>query len=647
MVGASKREQSLGTVASAVTVISADSLRRYGYRTVAEAIRSVAGVYVVDDRMVERVGIRGIQLLGDANTRVLILIDGTPFNEPWSQFVDSSTALPVSLDDVARIEVIRGPVSSIYGTNAFVGIINVVTIEADKAPRGHGRTTMDTDGTFGANAAFNTGNINRQVRGAVSYQYRIGESVEYDAWQEGGLMAGTDADGASALTGSVAVNFDALFFQARAYQRERELPGAPYESTIGSDDNTDKHRHVVAEVGYAYDVTDKVSLAARLYGNSYTYVSHLDLMGGAYLSEATSFWYGGEIRALADLLPKKNLLSIITGASVEQSSTRSTASTRPDPIETDFNIAGVYLEATTEPARWFALTAGARFDRNSEFTNEVSPRAAAFLRRGEDFGLKLLYAEGFRNPSIFEAYYDDDIRFLPELDGDGTSVLRPENVRAIEFVAYGRLATGVKARLSGWNWVIDDAIISQSVNDPMVFESRIQFQNASRGVFSRGVELETSYRDVAGRAAYGNVSYTKTVANCLDPTNILANPTLDSDKSNCDLLANAPQILAKLGVSSQLLLDEFHVSTELSFLSTRLPSNLDEDEKIDAYVGWNLVWYAPDIRGFDVTIGARNLLGQQDEPAQSVYNREADNVDVLRVPGPGREIFARVGYRFE
>ncbi|MCI0632527.1 MAG: TonB-dependent receptor, partial [Actinobacteria bacterium] len=218
---------------------------------------------------------------------------------------------------------------------------------------------------------------------------------------------------------------------------------------------------------------------------------------------------------------------------------------------------------------------------------------------------------------------------------------------AIEFVAYGRLATGVKARLSGWNWVISDAITSNSVNDPDTFESRIQFRNESGGVFSRGVELETSYRDVAGRAAYANVSYIKTAANCLDSTSILANPTLDADKSNCDLLANAPEILAKLGVSSQLLLDSFHVSTEVSYLSSRLPASLDQDETIDPYLGWNLVWYAPDIRGFDVTIGARNLLGRQDEPAQSVYNREADGVDVLRVPGPGREIFARVGYRFE
>jgi len=62
--------------------------------------------------------------------------------------------------------------------------------------------------------------------------------------------------------------------------------------------------------------------------------------------------------------------------------------------------------------------------------------------------------------------------------------------------------------------------------------------------------------------------------------------------------------------------------------------------------GWTLVAYAPDLHGFDVTLGLRNLLGRQDEPAEEVYNRSQEGVDVLRVPGPGRELFARVGHRF-
>jgi len=288
VVGAAKREQSLGTVASAVTVLTSDHLRRYGYRSLAEALRGAAGVFVVDDRQIERIGVRGVQLLGDANTRVLILIDGTPLNEPWAQFVDGSTALPVSLDDVARIEIIRGPVSSIYGTNAFFGIINIVTLEADKSPRAYGRTTLDSYGTFGGNAAFNTGDINRQVRGSVSFKQRMGESLTYTD-----LPMATDqtsADGGQALFGSLAVNFDRLFFQARAYERTRELPGAPYDSAIGSDQNTNQDRHFLAELGYTRDVTDKVTIGARIYGNKYTYANNLVRAAGPFDTEADAPW---------------------------------------------------------------------------------------------------------------------------------------------------------------------------------------------------------------------------------------------------------------------------------------------------------------------------------------------------------------------
>ena len=67
-----------------------------------------------------------------------------------------------------------------------------------------------------------------------------------------------------------------------------------------------------------------------------------------------------------------------------------------------------------------------------------------------------------------------------------------------------------------------------------------------------------------------------------------------------------------------------------------------------AYVGWDATLYAPDIKGFDITVGARNLLGRERVPAQSDYDRGAgaSTVEVLEVPGPGREVFARVGYRF-
>src|SRR5688500_9423013 len=90
VVGAAKREQSLGNVASAVTVVSGDRLRRFGYRTVGEAISAVAGVYVADNRISYSVGIRGMQIPGDFNTRILVLVDGASVNEGWGAFAGLS-----------------------------------------------------------------------------------------------------------------------------------------------------------------------------------------------------------------------------------------------------------------------------------------------------------------------------------------------------------------------------------------------------------------------------------------------------------------------------------------------------------------------------------------------------------------------------
>lgn len=644
VVGASKREQSAGTVASAVTVLTSDQLRRYGYRTLAEALRGVGGLYIVDDRMVERIGVRGVQVLGDANTRVLILIDSTPLNEPWSQFVDGSTALPVSLDDVARIEIIRGPVSSIYGTNAFLGVINIVTLEADKAPRGYGRVSADTFGELGGNAAFNAGTINRQLRGSIGFAKRFGESIDYPD------LGPTDADGAHHVFGSLSATFNQFFFQARAYERERELPGAPYNAEFGNANNANRDRGLLAELGYTNELSKRLTFAARAYVNRYTFHSALALTGADFETDASSLWYGGEVRVLADVLKKPNLLTTTAGLAVELTNTSSTASTKPDAIDTNFNIAGVYVDAASAPNKWFGASVGARFDRNSEFESKLSPRAALFLHQEEDYGLKLLYAEGFRNPSIYEAYYDDDARFAPSLDDDDQTELSPETIRSFEVVLYGKKTIGsasVKVNVSLWEWRMKDLIRRETFNDPDEAGNpvRIHFINLG-ALVSRGAEVDATYRDVAGRVGYLNVTAAFTGRNCIDDGGDgFGNLLLDQEQGNCDPRINSPTMVAKAGASSQLIADLLHVSGEVSYISSR-GTQFAPDETVPAYVGLNVATYLPDVKGFDLTVGARNLIGREHVPAQSEYNRDAPSVDVLEVPGPGREIFARVGRRF-
>jgi len=378
-----------------------------------------------------------------------------------------------------------------------------------------------------------------------------------------------------------------------------------------------------------------------------------------FSTRATSTWYGAELRALADLVRRDNLglLSLTAGANVEFTQTESTASSAMTKLDKDFNIAGVYAEATSELTSWLAVTAGGRFDRNSLFESKASPRAALFLRKGEDYGVKFLYAQGFRNPSIFEAYYADGARFQPALV-DGKSSLHPETITAYEVVAYGKPLPGVKLRVSLWDWIMPQLLKRDVQNvPPPVDDTRFLYENGGT-LESRGAEVESSYRDAAGRYAYANVSLSFTGRNCLGDTG-LGNFTLDRSVTagNCDTRQNAPVFIGKAGLSSQLLAKLFYLSGELRYISergTQDTAGTQNNNTVAAYTGLDLVAYAPDVHGVDVTLGARNLVGREQLPAQSDYNRALYNagtntltqVPVYETPGPGRTVFVRVGYRF-
>ncbi len=115
---------------ASVTLVSADDIARFGYRTLADALRGVRGLYVSDDRNYSYLGVRGFMRPGDYNSRILLLVDGHRMNDNlYDGAYFGRDGLP-SIDIVERIEFVRGPSSSIYGSSAFFGIVNVVTKQA-------------------------------------------------------------------------------------------------------------------------------------------------------------------------------------------------------------------------------------------------------------------------------------------------------------------------------------------------------------------------------------------------------------------------------------------------------------------------------------------------------------------------------------
>jgi iron complex outermembrane receptor protein len=637
VVGAAKREQSLGNVASAVTVVSGDRLRRFGYRTIGEAVAAVAGVYLVDNRLSYSVGVRGLQVPGDFNTRILVLVDGASVNEAWGAFAGLGFDAIVGLDEVARLEVIRGPVSSVYGTNAFFGIINIVTRGAADSPRAWGRTSVNSiNGSISA-AGFAVGSVHRQVRGSVSVMNRFGED-RLELPDGGDTHLG--GDGSRSYTAGIVGAYGGTFGQIRTSQYNRESPFAPYDVLPSDKPYNQIDRHLLVEGGHTRALSKRLTLGARAYTNLYKFSDKSPpfepAIGFPLETTGTAQTIGGEARGRYEIvLPDK--LGLTVGGELSNNRTRSTAfeTPTPDVLIADtpqrFNLGGVYSELDGQLTPWLGFVGGVRVDIHSELEDRVSPRAALFASKPERYGVKLLYAQGFRNPSGFEAFFEDGSDFVADPDN-----LKAEVIRSYEVVGWAKPVPGLSTRLSAFYWDASNIIeASASPIDPDLQ----QFQNVTRYV-SRGLEAEFSYRNSRGWYAFGGAALSQVGT---------------EDAMTGDLVfgtvTNAPLVTAGTGISTPKLGGRTHLSVEGILLGerpTRPDVNGNASPRAPAWVGLNLTAYTPNLRGFDVTAGVRNLIGRRDQmPAPPDYDRSMpDSVVVPRVPGEGREIYVKVGYSY-
>ena len=658
VVGAAKRQQSLGSVASAVTVISGDRIRRFGYRTVGEALAAVAGAYLVDNRLSYSIGIRGLNLPGDYNTRILVLVDGASVNEGWASFAGIGFDSFVSIDDIERIELIRGPVSSVYGANAFFGIINIVTRNAAEQARAWGRVGVSSINGVVSRAGFALGDLHRQLRGTFQTMQRFGETTSVD-----GVGNDLRGDGSSQYALGLVGTYKGSFGQIRAYRFHRDSPFAPYNGDPTVDTPYRAYdNQLLVELGHTHELSKDLTITARGYANIYRYTDHIVQIGmPAFDDIGDGQAYGVELRGRYAILPHDRL-GLTAGTEASYYKTDSTSYTEGDmacasPANPDgaacvpksFNIEGVYGELDSQPTSWLGATAGLRFDNNSVIDQRLSPRLALFLSKRERYGLKLLYAQGFRNPSAYEAFFYDNVSFA------APDHLRAETIASYEAVAWAKPVPGLSTRLSAFYWDARD-VAEQVPVTLMNGMALLQFQNVGRFV-SQGLEAEASYRDAHGWYGFAGASFQD--VGCAAPTA----PDLATSAATCGAgvapgsrvvfgkVPNAPAVTASGGISSPTLFGLAHVSTELTFIGRRATRpDVDsgtENAASPAWLGWNWAIYAPNIHGFDLTLGVRNLLGTRDlVPAPGDYDRlDADGTTttITQVPGEGREIYVKVG----
>ncbi|HEY1549547.1 MAG TPA: TonB-dependent receptor [Kofleriaceae bacterium] len=639
VVGAAKREQSLGNVASAVTVVSADRIKRFGYRTVGEAIAGVAGVYLVDNRLSYSVGIRGLNILGDYNTRILVLVDGATINEAWASFAGLGFDSFISIDEISRIEVIRGPVSSVYGANAFFGIINIVTRGAADAPKAWAHTSINSINGSVTSAGFAAGDVRESVRGTVQFMDRIGETLTLPSVFGDQQLKG---DGSQQVAASLVGNYNGTFGQVRAYHFYRDSPFAPYDGDpTAVPPYVANDTQILAEGGHTHDITPRLSVTGRVYANLYWYSDHIiqenDLP--PFDDRGYGAAYGVELRGRYEIIaPQK--LGITVGTESTYYRTNSKSFTEGDAtcgpndaacVPKNFGIEGVYSEIDGQPTPWLGFTAGLRFDDNTVLDKNLSPRVALFFSKPEKYGVKFLYAEGFRNPSAYEAFFFDNVSFAQPTN------LHAETIQSLEAVLWAKPTGGLSLRLSAFYW--DATGVVEQLADPANM-NLLQFQNAGQFV-SQGVEAEGSYRTSGGWYAFGGATYSDVGEGDQGGTVEFGN------------VPNAPALTAAGGVSTPKLFGIGHLSAELEYIGKRA-TRVDDDTsapgpETPGWLGLNGTIFIPNVHHFDLTLGVRNILGTRDlVPAPGDYDRTdvTPTVTVFQVPGEGREYFAKVGYAY-
>jgi outer membrane receptor for ferrienterochelin and colicins len=174
VITATKKEQAIEDAPAVINVVTRKDIVQHGYRTVGEALRAIPGLAVIDDHVNWNIGVRGLYAgSGGATSIMKVMINGqqTAFR-PTLGNVFGPELIPITA--VERIEMMRGPGSALYGANAFLGVVNIITLQGREIAADGTREEVNLEGYYRESAAGNLYNGGVSLRsggslGALQY----------------------------------------------------------------------------------------------------------------------------------------------------------------------------------------------------------------------------------------------------------------------------------------------------------------------------------------------------------------------------------------------------------------------------------------------------------------------------------------------
>ncbi|HEY0963466.1 MAG TPA: TonB-dependent receptor [Pseudomonadales bacterium] len=630
VTSASKYEQALIDVPAAVSVITRDEIRVYGWRTLGQALASLPGIYLTSDLQYDYLGTRGFGMPGDFNTRVLLAVNGNRINDIVYDSAALGRTFPIDLDLIERIEFIPGPGGAVYGQNAMFGVINVIT-----------RNGLQVDGWELTGSVqqpqdMREGRVRwgRRLANGTDLMFALGtmradgEDLPMQfpgAAPNGGTLTGIarGLDAEADDEASLHVGRGAWTFDARFGTRTKDDPTGAYFSDPLVAGQYERDDYLLTHLQYQFDVAPAWNLLGRAFTGRERYSALFKFDGNPNFSTGISEWYGGELRLLhTGFAAHKLMVGIEAQDNPHIDQTAHSLAPPPDariprvaPTEVPNVIArdgyrlGLYVQDEWQLSERVSTSLGLRIDNNDSTATRLSPRAALIWRAAPALTFKTLYGRANRAPNSYEHDYDDGTSLV------ANPQLGRETIDTLELVADAQVASAVNLRASAYGWHMDDAIVlGTDANSGLP-----QYASGGR-VKARGAELSASTAWNGGNRLRASLSW--------------------QDVSRADgsgTPANSPEWLARVNYT-QPLGANYDLGLELQYDGER---EAVDGSMLRGYwlANLNLLAAVP-VNGLELTLTLLNLFDERyDHPA-------ADSNWQNRLEQDGRAVRLRMDYRF-
>lgn len=536
VISATRTPQKIEVAPSIVSVISREDILTMGYRTLGEVLRNVVGFEVNDNGHWPDTGVRGVNDATSYGDKIRFQVDG--HNMAWRQF-DRNFHNPtwVDLEDVQRIELIRGPGAAVWGANALAGVVNVVTRDGSNL-RGAQATYGLSGAAAGQFASARVGGTLGEVTLFGSFSYYQDDADKVLApLREFTLLGQNPAPVVGDREEGTTVSLKARYKQLRLWvHQSRYDTSAPLStfSVLGGDDSRFVTDRQIVRLEFEQMLAVGLELRAEAAFDQYAFDPATayendpqdPMIGdpgidevGHYLRKMLATDRRYEAKAQLTYLPSLNLQAL-GGVDFEFLDLVRwyfpevwAAQALPYPAYSNMHV-GAYGHLQYQPVELLELTAGARYDFDQVYGSVLAPRAAAVVRLPFNLFVKGLFGSAYRAPSFHDLYYFRKNAFY------GNRSLKPETSLTGELqVGYSRPGL-VRLSLTGFLTRISNLIAytpraaGTALEFPEIFPtsqvpdalSAYQQKSNTASVTSAGLEAEAWYQPIPALVVQGHAT---------------------------------------------------------------------------------------------------------------------------------------------